>query len=148
MSQLTFAPIPNDILRRTDLSHGAKLCCARLIQYADKDGQAFPKLKTLGEELGCSPRNVQRFIAELEDHKLLRIQQRGRGQSNIYHVDKSVLIHSSKLTTTNLSTLNRTDSSTPDTTDPSTPYKGRKEHLKKEIEKITTGLVHNMRMPR
>ena len=148
MSQLTFAPIPNNILRRTDLSHGAKLCCARLIQYANKDGQAFPKLKTLGEELGCSPRNVQRFIAELEDHKLLIIQQRGRGQSNIYHVDKSILIHSSKLTTTDLSTLNRTDSSTPDTTDPSTPYKGRKEHLKKEIEKITAGLVHNMRMPR
>lgn len=133
MSQLTFAPIPNDILRRTDLSHGAKLCCAWLIQYANKDGQAFPKLKTLGEELGCSPRNVQRcFIAELEDRKLLVIQQRGRGQSNIYHVDKSILIHSSKLTTTNLSTR----------------YKGRKEHLKKEIEKITADLVHNMRMPR
>jgi hypothetical protein len=148
MSQLTFAPIPNEILRRTDLSPGAKLCCARLIQYAGKDGQAFPKLATLGEELGFSSRNVQRFIAELESHKLVTTQQRGRGQSNIYHVDKSILIHNPKLTTTDLSTLNRTDSSTLDTTDSSTPYKGRKENFKKEIEKITAGLVHNMRMPR
>ncbi|MAM33440.1 MAG: hypothetical protein CMH28_00005, partial [Micavibrio sp.] len=100
------------------------------------------------EELGFSSRNVQRFIAELESHKLVTTQQRGRGQSNIYHVDKSILIHSPKLTTTDLSTLDRTDSSTPDTTDPSTPYKGRKENFKKEIEKITAGLVHNMRMPR
>jgi hypothetical protein len=143
----TFAPIPNDILCRTDLSPGAKLCCARLIQYAGKDGQAFPKLATLGEELGFSPRNVQRFLAELEKHKLVTAQQRGRGQSNIYHVDKSLLIHSHKLTTTDLSTLDRTDSSTPDTTDLSTPYR-RKDNFKKEIEKITAGLVDNMRMPR
>ena len=52
----TFAPIPNEILRRKDLSHGAKLCCARLIQYAGKDGKAFPKLSTLGDELGMSKR--------------------------------------------------------------------------------------------
>lgn len=148
MSPLTFAPIPNKILSRTDLSHGAKLCCARLIQYAGKDGLAFPKLATLGEELGCSPRNAQRFIAELECHKLLTTQQRGRGKSNIYHVEKSLLIHSPALTTTDLSTLDTTDSSTLDTTDPSTPYKGRKENFKKEIEKITAGIVDNLRMPK
>lgn len=144
----TFAPIPNDILRRTDLSHGAKLCCARLIQYAGKDGQAFPKLATLGEELGMSPRAVQRFLMELENKKLVISQQRGRGQSNIYYVDKSLLIHSSNLTTTNLSTLNTTDSSTPDTTDLSTPYKGRKDNFKKEIEKITAGLVDKWKVLR
>ena len=148
MSQLTFAPIPNEILRRTDLSPGAKLCCARLIQYAGKDGQAFPKLATLGEELGFSSRNVQRFIAELESHKLVTTQQRGRGQSNIYHVDKSILIHSSKLTTPEVSCLDTPKLSTLDTPEVSTPYKGRKDNFKKEIEKITAGLVHNMRMPR
>ena len=148
MSRLTFAPIPNDILCRTDLSHGAKLCCARLIQYANKEGQAFPKLSTLGEELGMSPRAVQRFIVELETHNLLTTQQRGRGQSNIYHVDKLILIHSSKLTTPKVSCLDTTKLSTLDTTEVSYPYKGRKEHLKKEIEKITAGVVNNFRMPR
>ena len=148
MSLLTFAPIPNEILRRTDLSHGAKLCCARLIQYAGKDGRAFPKLATLGEELGCSPRNAQRFLAELESHRLITIQQRGRGQSNIYSIEKSLLVLGSKLTTTDLSTLDRTDPSTPDTTDLSTPYKGRKENFKKEIEKITADLAYKMRIPR
>ena len=148
MSQLIFAPIPNEILRRTDLSHGAKLCCARLIQYAGKDGQAFPKLATLGEELGMSPRAVQRFLTELESHKLVTTQQRGRGQSNVYHVDKSILIHSPKLTTPEVSCLDTPKLSTLDTPEVSTPYKGRKDNFKKEIEKITAGLVHNMRMPR
>lgn len=144
----TFAPIPNKILCRKDLSHGAKLCCARLIQYAGKGGKAFPKLKTLGDELGVSSRGAQRFIAELEQANLIRSEQRGRGQSNIYHLDKSIVIHIPKITTTKLSTLNRTNVSTPDTTDLSRPYKGGKENYKKELEKITAGLVHNMRMPR
>lgn len=62
MSKATFAPIPNDILCRKDISHGAKLCCARLIQYAGKGDKAFPKLPTLAGELGMSVRAVQRIL--------------------------------------------------------------------------------------
>jgi hypothetical protein len=36
---------------------------------------------------------------------------------------------------------------TPEMPKLATPYR-RKENFKKELEKITAGLVHNMRMPR
>jgi len=93
MTTSTFAPIPNHILRNRNLSHGAKLCCARLIQYAGKTGKCYPKLATLAVELGMSVRAVQRFISELEFHVLLETRRRGRGQSNMYLLDESLLIH-------------------------------------------------------
>lgn len=148
MTSLTFAPIPNIILSRTDLSHGAKLCCARLIQYADKDGQAFPKISTLVKELGMSTRAVQRFIAELEALDLVKTQQRGRGQSNIYHVDKSILIHSARNNMPEVACLEAPKVASLDTPKVAYLYKGRKENFKKEIEKITAGIVDNLRMPK
>lgn len=147
MSKITFAPIPNDILRRTDISSSAKLCCARLIQYAGQDSEAFPKLQTLGNELGMSARNVQRLLLELEEKGLIVKHQRGCNRSNMYYVDKSILIHRRDLDTTDLSSPNRTKLSTPDTTNVSYPYR-RKENFKKEIEKITLALGDKMRMPR
>jgi len=142
----TFAPLPNKVLRRTDLSHGAKLCCARLIQYAGKDGRAFPKLPTLAEELGMSVRAVQRFIAELESLDLIQTHRRGRGQSNLYLVDKSILIHSTHFDTPEVAHPDTPKVAHPDTPEVSYPYR-RKENFKKEIEKITAGVVNNMRMP-
>jgi DNA-binding transcriptional ArsR family regulator len=143
----TFAPIPNKILCRRDLSHGAKLCCARLIQYAGKDGKAFPKLTTLADELGMSVRAVQRFISELEEADLVKIERRGRGYSNLYHVDKSIVIHIPKLDTPKVAHLDTPKVSRPDVPEVAYPYR-RKENFKKEIEKIPAGLVYNMRMPR
>jgi DNA-binding transcriptional ArsR family regulator len=143
----TFAPIPNKILCRRDLSHGAKLCCARLIQYAGKDGKAFPKLTTLVDELGMSKRAVQRFLAELEENGLITTKQRGRGQSNMYSVDKSIVIHIPNLNVPKVATLDTPLLATPEMPKLATPYR-RKENFKKELEKITAGLVHNMRMPR
>jgi DNA-binding transcriptional MocR family regulator len=144
----TFAPIPNKILCRRDLSHGAKLCCARLIQYAGKDGQAYPKLPTLAEELGMSVRAVQRFVIELEGSKLIQSKRRGKGQSNLYYVDKSILIHRLKSDTPVLAHLDTPKVARPDAPELADPYKGRRENHKKELEKITNSLVYKMRMPR
>lgn len=77
MNKITFAPILNDILRRTDISSSAKLCFARLIQYAGQNSETFPKLQTLGNELGISARNVQRLLSELEEKGLIVKHQRG-----------------------------------------------------------------------
>jgi DNA-binding transcriptional ArsR family regulator len=142
----TFAPIPNKILCRRDLSHGAKLCCARLIQYAGKDGKAFPKLTTLVDELGMSKRAVQRFLVELEENGLITAKRRGRGQSNIYVLDKSIVIHIPNLKMPKVATLKTPVPATLEVPKVATPYKGGKENYKKELEKITAGLVHNMRM--
>ncbi len=147
MSKITFAPIPNKILCRTDISHGAKLCCARLIQYAGKDGQAFPKLPLLAEELGMSVRAVQRFIIELEGLELIQSKRRGKGMSNLYHVDKSLLIHRSKSDMPEVAHLERPKLAHPDAPKVAYPYR-RKENYKKEIEKITLALGDKMRMTR
>ena len=141
----TFAPIPNEILRRKDLSHGAKLCCARLIQYAGKDGKAFPKLTTLVDELGMSKRAVQRFLIELEENNLITPHRRGRGQSNMYVLDKSIIIHIPNLDVPKVATLDMPLLATLEVPKVATPYR-RKENFKKEIEKITHALGDKMRM--
>lgn len=141
----TFAPIPNEILRRKDLSHSAKLCCARLIQYAGKDGKAFPKIPTLGDELGMSIRAVQRFISELEGAGLIRTERRGRGQSNMYHVDKSIIIHMPNLDMPKVASLDMPEVAHPDVPKVAYPYR-RKENYKKEIEKITHALGDKLRV--
>jgi DNA-binding transcriptional MocR family regulator len=143
----TFAPIPNTILRRTDLSHGAKLCCARLIQYAGKNNQAFPKLPTLAEELGMSVRAVQRFLTELESHGLIQTQRRGRGQSNAYVLDKSILIHRQYFDTPKVAHLDTPKLAHPDVPKLAYPYNG-KDNLKKEIEERTAALVDKWRVRR
>lgn len=54
----------------------------------DAERKPYPSKKTLGERLGLSGRQVQRYIAELEKMKLVRrIERRARGggkQSNFY----------------------------------------------------------------
>jgi DNA-binding transcriptional ArsR family regulator len=141
----TFAPIPNEILRRKDLSHGAKLCCARLIQYAGKDGKAFPKIPTLGDELGMSIRAVHRFISELEEANLIKTKRRGYGQSNMYTVDKSIVIHIPKIDMPKVAYLNTPEVADHDVPKVADPYR-RKENFKKEIEKITHALGDKMRV--
>lgn len=96
MSKQSFAPVPNMIMRRKDLSHGVKLCFGRLLQYAGSDGCAFPKLTTLGEELGVSSRAAARFISELKSHGLVRVEQRGAGLSNVYIPEPSLLLNKPK----------------------------------------------------
>jgi len=93
-----------------------------------------------------SPRAVQRFIAELENNNLIKVQQRGHGQSNIYYVDKSILIHNLETTTTEVSSLTMPFLSTLDTPKVAYPYKGRKDNFKRKLEKITAELVDNLRM--
>jgi len=88
---MTFAPIPNWLMRRRDLSPGAKLCYARLTQFAGKDGQCFPSLSVLAEELGCSRSQVKRYIKELERANLVERLQRD-GHSNFFSFPSEALI--------------------------------------------------------
>jgi len=119
----TFAPIPNHILRNCDLSHGAKLCCARLIQYAGRTGKCYPKLSTLSDELGMSVRAVQRFVSELEFHALLETKRRGRGQSNVYLLDESLFIHNFIHDTPEVASLDTPKVATLDVPEVACPYK-------------------------
>lgn len=76
--------IPNWLQRRSEVSHGAKLAYARLAQYAGKDGNCFPKQKTLGAELGVSERTTNEYIRALVKLRLIEMERLGLGRSNRY----------------------------------------------------------------
>jgi hypothetical protein len=65
----------------------------------------------------------------------------------MYAVDKSIVIHIPNIDVPKVATLDTPLLATPEMPKLATPYR-RKENYKKELEKITAGLVHNMRMPR
>jgi len=76
--------IPNWLMCRTEISPGAKLCFARLCQYAGVDGKCFPAQSTLCTELGTSERQTKRYLAELKEAGLISVIQQGLNRPNIY----------------------------------------------------------------
>jgi hypothetical protein len=76
--------LPDVILANRRLSGGAKLLWARLARYAGVNGVCFPSCQTLGLDLGCSPRQVQRYVAELVHAGFIAAKQRGFNKSNTY----------------------------------------------------------------
>ena len=79
------AVIPNWLLARPEVSPGAKLCYARLAQYAGRQGTAYPAQEALAAALGCSRRQVIRYLGELTRHGLLAERRPGWGRANRYH---------------------------------------------------------------
>lgn len=77
--------VPNWLCRMPDVSHGAKLCYARLAQFAGRSGKAYPKQSTMAAELGMCERQVRTYLAELVDRRLIALVSRpGMGRSNVY----------------------------------------------------------------
>ena len=147
MAKQTFAPIPNSLLERTDISHGAKLCCGRLIQYAGKNGIAYPKIETLAQQIGSSKQAVIRFIKELKEHKILTTKRQGLGKPNIYYLSSSVLIHSSVPEVSKMKLLQISKSNPTESSKSTPPYtKEERDNLKREVEKITGSLVDKFRV--
>jgi hypothetical protein len=76
--------VPNWLLARTEISPAAKLCYARLCQYAGQDGKCFPTQDTLAVEIGVSGRNVRRLLNELVSYKLIEYERVSRSGTNQY----------------------------------------------------------------
>jgi hypothetical protein len=76
--------VPDVLLANSKLSFGAKLVWARLARYAGTDGACFPALGTLAADLGCSERQIQRYVAELIRAGFIAARQRGFNRSNLY----------------------------------------------------------------
>lgn len=67
--------IPNCLMAYPGLSQGAKMCWARLAQYAGKEGVAYPKQETIAKELGVSTAQAKRYISELVDKGFILIER-------------------------------------------------------------------------
>jgi len=83
-SQFCGAFIPNWLLRRPELCHGAKLVYGRLAQYAGRDGRCFPKIKTIAKELAIGDSTVHKYLSELQRYGLIQSIRRGWGRPNEY----------------------------------------------------------------
>jgi len=80
----SFTQIPNTILKRKDLSPGAKLTYVSLLSYAWQQGSCYPGQATLADDIGVGQRSVVRYMKELQDSGLLEVKRRGLGRTNLY----------------------------------------------------------------
>lgn len=78
------AVVPNWLMRRTDVSHGAKLCFARLAQFAGKNDCAFPGQQTLADELAVSVASIKAYLRELYDLGIITSRRMGNGEFSVY----------------------------------------------------------------
>lgn len=113
--------VPNWLLERTEVSQGAKLAYARLSQHAGKNGVAWPKRETLAAELGVTPRQIDRYLKELETHRLVEIERLGLTKANRYRFRMHEWM--STFESTFMSTQELTDTSSQESPDMSTPIK-------------------------
>jgi len=81
-----FTMVPNVILTKKELSVGAKLAYAMLLKYAWSDKGSYPGQLKLAEDLGAGERSIRTYLKELETAGVLKIQQRGLGQTNYYRL--------------------------------------------------------------
>ena len=79
---MSFTPIDDGLMRRRDLTIGAKCLLGRLKRYAHKSGKCYPSLPTLATELGTSVDSIRRFLAQLKDAGLVRVAKAGLGRGN------------------------------------------------------------------
>jgi len=82
--QFNGAIVPNWLMRRQEISQGAKLFYARLAQYAGQNDTAWPRREIIATEMGVTASQVDRYVEELKDHALIEVQRRGRSRSNQY----------------------------------------------------------------
>lgn len=105
--------IPNWLLTQAEVSANAKLIYARLCQYSNEGGIAFPSQNTLADACGMTIRTLQRGLHELEQLRLVEAKQVGLNKPNQYRFPAHPWM---PLDTTDLSCPDTTDLSGQDTT--------------------------------
>ena len=81
-----FTQVPNFILKDPNLSVGAKVAYAMFLSYAWNNDSCFPGQDRLAEDMGMSRSRVTEFVGELQQAKLVTIERRGQGKTNVYTV--------------------------------------------------------------
>ena len=81
-----FTQVPNFILKDPNLSVGAKVAYAMFLSYAWHNDSCFPGQDRLAEDMGMSRSRVTEFVGELQRAKLVTIERRGQGKTNLYTV--------------------------------------------------------------
>jgi hypothetical protein len=124
-----FAPCPNWLLCRPEVSFGAKATYSRLVQFADKDGVAWPSQDVLAKELGIKTRQVKTYIQELVRFSLIAACLNGMPASNSYYFLYHPWIDGT--------TQQDGQSSAQQDGQSSAPYKNKEKNIEKNKEKNT-----------
>ncbi len=85
-----FTQIPNSILNMSNLSAGAILVYAKLLEFAWDKNHCWPAQKTIEEQTSLGLRSVERHIKELKDKELIEVIRHGLGKPNTYILKKLV----------------------------------------------------------
>ena len=83
-----FTQVPNALLRLPGVTHGAKLTYALLLSYAWQLGSCFPGQEQLAQDLSVERKAVIRYLKELKDKQIIRVERRGMGKTNVYYLPK------------------------------------------------------------
>lgn len=86
VAQGGFTQVPNFILKKPDLSVGAKVAYAMFLSYAWHNDSCFPGQERLADDMGMSRSRVTEFVGELERSGLVTIHRRGQGKTNLYTI--------------------------------------------------------------
>ena len=83
-----FVQVPAPVLKDKRLSGADKLLYALLLMYARQERRCFPGQDTLAADMGCTVKTMRNSMANLKEHKLIRVQRLGQGKVSIYHLRK------------------------------------------------------------
>lgn len=141
--------IPNWLCIQRSVSPNAKIVYARLMQYCDEEGKAWPLQETLARSVGMEIRTLQRALTELVEVGLLHKHQRGRNKSNYYRFPThewmvSTVIHKDEDESVDNSApaqKGHDKSVTPDTTDMSGPDTTDMSHIKEADKTLIRSMV-------
>lgn len=82
--QSGFAAFPYLVMKDKHLTIGARLTYAFLLMYGWQENSCFAGQKRIGEDIGLSDRQVQRYLYELRDQGYIRIERRDKRYNNTY----------------------------------------------------------------
>ena len=91
-----FGTIAHTVARDPSISASAKALYCVLCSYADDDGTCWPSNETLAKNLGCSERAVQKWLAELAEHRIIVREPRyleGRQTTSITRLTDAEVTH-------------------------------------------------------
>ena len=92
--EFPFAQIPNGVILHPDLTAHDKFIYMVIATHTKRDRSAFPGIRCLAEEAGCSTSTVQKAIQHLESVGALIVQrtvtEKGRRRVNHYELPMNI----------------------------------------------------------
>lgn len=79
-----FTPVPNQVLWHKEISSGAKLAYAAILNYATHGNFIFPGQERLASEIGVHLATLNKYLQELKGQELLEVKRQGLGKTDIY----------------------------------------------------------------